>query len=383
MPIPPAFQRDPRLVTIQARVIERREHDGTHVVVLSDTVLYPEGGGQPADRGTVDGVRVTDVRRSGGAIEHVVAEPILADEVTVGLDWVRRFDHMQQHTGQHLLTAIAADRFGWPTTAFPLGEHVCDVELDVPRLADADLDLLEEAARLVSQEEYAKLDVRSRGLPAGHVGDVRLVEIEGIDLNTCGGTHLASTSELETLKLLGTESMRGGTRLFFVAGRRVRTRLGAAHARAAELRAILGASDEELVAVVEARVAQAKEGAKAVRRLEEELAETVADAIAARPERLTVEHWPERGLAFLQKVARSVTAQVPGRVLLLTGGHEDQGVFVLAAGSAAPLDVAEVGPTVADVLEGSGGGSGSIFQGRATALAKRSEAEAQVRAALA
>ena len=113
--------------------------------------------------------------------------------VTVELDWARRFDHMQQHTAQHLLTAVAADRFGWPTTAFHLGEHVSDVELDVAAIDEEQLRSLENAvaaevraarpvtARRVSRDEYERTDVRSRGLPAGHAGDVRLVEIDGVD----------------------------------------------------------------------------------------------------------------------------------------------------------------------------------------------------------
>jgi misacylated tRNA(Ala) deacylase len=361
--------------------------------VLEDTILYPEGGGQPSDLGTIDDVPVTDVRRVHGVIEHTLAAPVAADEVTVRLDWERRFDHMQQHTAQHLLTAIAADRFGWQTTAFHLGERLCDIELDVPELGPDELTRLEEAvadeiraarpvtARRVPLDAYADLEVRSRGLPAGHVGDVRLVEIEGIDLNTCGGTHCASTAELEALKLLGTESMRGGTRLFFVAGARLRARLGAAHARAAELRAILGASDDELVDAVQSRVEQARESGKTVRRLEEELAEALADGLAARDETVIVEHWSDRGLPFLQKLARAVTERAPERVLLLTAGAGTDAVFVLAAGREAHVDVRALGSSVAEILDGKGGGSGAIFQGRAGALSGLGAAEALVRAA--
>ena len=123
------------------------------------------------------------------------------------LDWPRRWDHMQQHTGQHLLTAVASDRFGWQTTAFHLGGEVSDVELAVPSLASADLRALEDviaeeirrqravSARRVSRETYQALPVRTRGLPADISGEIQLVEIEGLDLNTCGGTHLRSTAE--------------------------------------------------------------------------------------------------------------------------------------------------------------------------------------------
>ena len=392
----PAYLRDPRLRTIRAHVLSRTQDGDAHVVVLSDTVLYPEGGGQPSDHGSIDGTPVADVRKANGTIEHFVPAPIESDEVTVEVDWARRFDHMQQHTAQHLVTAIAADRFGWETTAFHLGERLCDIELDAPALTPEDVARLEEAvaeevraarpvtARTVSLTAYEHLDVRSRGLPAGHSGDVRLIEIDGLDLNTCGGTHCTTTAELEAVKLLGTESMRGGTRLFFVAGARLRARLGAAHARAAELRALVGASDEELVSAVQTRIEQVKESGKAVRRLEEELAEAIADGLVARAgaEPVVAEHWPDRQLPFLQSAARAAIERAPQAVLLVTGGGEAQGVFLLAAGDQAGIDVGAIGPRVAEALDGRGGGSGSIFQGRAGALDGRTQAEALIREAL-
>jgi len=239
----PAYETDPYLQVTDTEICQVADDSGRPYAVLADTILYPEGGGQPADRGMINGVAVLDVQKVAGEVRHYLKVPLQPGPAKVQLDWVRRFDHMQQHTGQHLLSALAQDRFGWATTAFHLGEAQCDVELAVPGLSARQLGELEEAvaaeirsARLVSTrcvtaEEYSTLKVRSRGLPEGHQGEIRLVEIAGVDLNTCGGTHLHSTTELEAIKLLGTESLRGGTRLFFVAGGRVRTRLGEHEAR--------------------------------------------------------------------------------------------------------------------------------------------------------
>ena len=172
------------------------------------------------------------MQKTDGAIRHVLASPVAPGPADLRLDWERRFDHMQQHTGQHLLSAVAQDRFGWATTAFHLGPDVSDVELAAPSLPAADLARLEEAVaaeiraaravvpRRVPLEEFRALPVRSRGLPEGFTGDVRLVEIAGVDLNTCGGTHLSNTAEIELVALLGTEALRGGTRVFFAAGGR-------------------------------------------------------------------------------------------------------------------------------------------------------------------
>jgi alanyl-tRNA synthetase len=378
-----AYERDPTLTRLETEVISSGEEEGRFFVVLADTVLYPEGGGQPADRGVVGGVAVVDVRRSGGVIRHVLGGPPPSGRVTVELDWVRRFDHMQQHTAQHLLTAVADRCFGWHTTAFHLGERTSDIELDAPRLGGEGVAELEEAVaaeiraarpvttRRVSPGEYAGLPVRSRGLPEGHTGDIRLVEIQGIDLNTCGGTHCGSTAEIEALKLLGTESMRGGTRLSWVAGGRLRRLHEAHHQRNARLRELLGTSDEELVSRLGARLDQLREAERAVRRLQEDLADASAAALVAGQGRVLVAHWSDRDLPFLQRVAREVGRLAPERVVFLTAGEGEEGAFLLAAGERAGLDVAAAGRRVAELVGGRGGGSGRVFQGRAVRLSGR------------
>jgi alanyl-tRNA synthetase len=381
-----AYERDPGLTQLDTNVVAAGEGEGHPFVVLADTVLFPEGGGQPADRGTVGGVEVVDVQKVDGAIRHVLAGRAPSGRVRVELDWTRRLDHMQQHTGQHLLTAVAERAFGWHTTAFHLGEGTSDIEVDAAAVEPRQVVELEEAVaveiraaravttRRVSRAEYETLEVRSRGLPQGHTGDVRLVEIEGIDVNTCGGTHCASTAEIEALALLGAESMRGGTRLSWVAGGRLRRLLADHHRRSAELRALLGASDEELVTRVESKLAQLREAERSMRALGEALAVASAEALSAREGPILDAHWPGQDLPFLQRVARVALRLAPDRVVLLTAGEEGQGVFLLSAGEGAGLDVAAVGPEVAELLGGRGGGSGKIFQGKAGRPSSRDEA---------
>jgi Ser-tRNA(Ala) deacylase AlaX len=349
-----AYEREPFLRSLDTDVVRTGEERGRPFVVLADTILYPEGGGQPADRGRIGGVPVEDVRTVEGEIRHYLAGAAPTGRVPVEVDWARRFDHMQQHTGQHLLTAVAEQRFGWHTTAFHLGEQLSDIELDTPKIAPDQALQLEDAvaaevraarpvtARRVSAAEYAALPVRTRGLPEGFTGDIRLVEIVAIDLNTCGGTHVRSTAEIEGVKLLGTEGMRGGTRLFYVAGARLRRLLGAHHERSAKLRQLLGTSDEELPAGVSARLDQLKDAQRTVKALEEELAVESARVLAA--------------------------------------GEGEQGAFVLCAGERATIDMAAAGRKVAEILDGRGGGSGRIFQGKAAALSHRAEAHDWLRA---
>lgn len=153
-----AYEREPYRTRLDVQAVAVGEEDGRPYAVLDDTVLYPEGGGQPADRGQLGGVAVVDVQRRDGALRHYLAANVAEGPAELVLDWRRRLDHMQQHTAQHLLSAIAADRFGWPTTSFHLGERVSDVELDVPSLSPSQLIAVEEG---VASEVRAARPVRA------------------------------------------------------------------------------------------------------------------------------------------------------------------------------------------------------------------------------
>ncbi len=382
----PAYEKDPYLCELDTKILGVGTENAMPFADLEDSILYPEGGGQPGDRGWVASVRVVDVRRRDGVIRHYLEAPVEPGACKVVLDWGRRFDHMQQHTAQHLLTAIAEDRFGWPTTAFHLGESASDVELDVPTLESPELAELEEAvaaeirsarrvtARRVSMQALEKLNVRSRGLPAGHTGTIRLVEIEEVDLNTCGGTHVRSTAELEALKIVSTEPMRGGIRVYFLAGTRVRKRLGEEIGRSTELRSLLGVPDSELPSAVRSRFDQIQELIHREKTLREELIEMSAEALSHRPGDLVHLHLKTADPGFLQQLARQFAHRAPGKAALLSGGTDSDGFFVVVAGDQVNCDVQSLGRQVAMLLHGRGGGSGRVFQGRATRLFKRKEA---------
>ena len=386
----PAYERDPFATVLETRILASGEERGRPFVLLEDTVFYPEGGGQPCDLGMVNGVAVVEVQKREGGIRHYLAAALPVGPASLQLDWIRRFDHMQQHTGQHLLTAVAQDQFKWGTTAFHLGGTVCDIELDAPSISPAEMERLEEAvaaeirarreitARWVSPEAYGAEAVRSRGLPEGHTGDIRLVQIAGVDLNTCGGTHLHHTGEIEALKLLGTEGIRGGTRLYYVAGRRARLRLGAHEERNARLRTLLGAPDEDLVAALQIKLDQLLALERRSRKLEEELVEFQAAALAARPDALVEANLEGRDMAFLQKLARGILAADPAKAVFLTADPGGQGLFLLTAGEGSRLEVPSVGRAVAGILGAKGGGSGKSFQGKAPSLSARGEALAHL-----
>jgi alanyl-tRNA synthetase len=379
---PPAYEREPYRTELETSILEAGDDGGRPWAVLEDTVFYPEGGGQPGDHGLLNGIDVIDVQKTGGKLLHYLASPVAPGPARIQLDWVRRFDHMQQHTGQHLLSAVAQDRFSWQTTAFHLGPEVCDIELDARALSADDRTALEDAVaaeiraaravapRRVTLEEFRALKVRTRGLPEGHSGDVRLIEIAGVDLNTCGGTHLSNTAEIETVCLLSAESLRGGTRLVFVAGLRARRRLAAHEDRLLALRRILGAPDSGLADAAAAKLDQLQDAQRMLRHAEEELAAAAAKAALASGSRVVHAHFDGRDMAFVQTVARQFAKDAGPRAALLTAAREGQHVFALGMGDGF-VDLGgmqALGREIASLLEGKGGGSGRVFQGKAPGL---------------
>jgi Ser-tRNA(Ala) deacylase AlaX len=367
-----AAQRDPYARRGRSTVLRvEPAAEGRCVAVLDDSVLYAEGGGQPWDLGTVGGVPVVAVRKAQDGVAHELAGAAPVGEVDVELDWARRFDHMQQHTGQHLLSALAADRFGWETTSFHLHpglDAVCDVELSAPTIGPDDLDRLQELVNAAIREarpvqvqlhDALPAGVRTRGLAEGFAGPIRLVVIDGIDLNTCGGTHVRSLAELQAVVLLGTERVRGGTRVSFVVGERVVRRLLAQERRVAEIGGLVSRGVAEVVDGVRAALEDGKAATRGRKALSDELADLLGAQLAAG-QGVRALHRDDADGAFLNRVASVALRQAPDAVLWLTGGAGD-GAFLLAG---PPATVDPLKARVLEVLGTRGGGPAGRLQGR-------------------
>lgn len=182
-------------------------------VKLKDTILFPEGGGQPDDLGTIAGVPVLRVMKHGPEAVHFISSALeKGQEVHITLDWDRRFDHMQQHSGQHLITALADTMFGYKTTSWELGRQRSSIELNTAAVKPREMEALEAAVnekirahvpvtvQLLSINDPAVEKVRSRGLPEDHAGPIRIIDIEGVDANMCCGTHVSNLSHLQVNK---------------------------------------------------------------------------------------------------------------------------------------------------------------------------------------
>ncbi|KAG7156272.1 Alanyl-tRNA editing protein Aarsd1-A-like [Homarus americanus] len=232
---------------------------------FEDTVMFPEGGGQPDDRGTVEGIPVLRVQRRGGDAVHYLEKPLeVGAIVTQQIDWDRRHDHMQQHSAQHLITAVADAMYGYATNSWYLAESISYIELDTTKVSTAEINTIEETvnqrikdATPVHIEEYDATDpklreIRTRGLPDDVVGPVRVVTIEGVDANMCCGTHVRNLADLQAIKLLHTEKGKANkTLLYFVAGARVLRYLGECVSRERQFNILLHSCSSDHLRLVE------------------------------------------------------------------------------------------------------------------------------------
>ncbi|MBV8573365.1 MAG: alanyl-tRNA editing protein, partial [Acidobacteriaceae bacterium] len=214
------------LTNFRANVTDIQD-SGTRVY-LDKTAFYPNSGGQPNDLGTLNNIPILDIVDEEDRVAHVLSEPLAsAEEVEGSIDWARRYDHMQQHTGQHLLSAILVELFGAQTVSFHMGREVSTIEVDARELTASQLEKAEDLASVRAAEarpvrirfEDADAAVTLRK-PSQRTGTLRIIDIEGVDSSACGGTHVRSTAEVGPLLIRGAEKLRGNIRLEFVCGRR-------------------------------------------------------------------------------------------------------------------------------------------------------------------
>ncbi|XP_056153059.1 alanyl-tRNA editing protein Aarsd1 [Lampris incognitus] len=356
-------------------------------IKLEDTILFPEGGGQPDDRGLIGTVPVLRVTRQGAEALHFVGSPLeVGQPVHLQLDWERRFDHMQQHSGQHLITALADNMFGYKTTSWELGRQRSLIELDTPSVKPTQLQSLEEAVnekiraqipvtvQLLSIHDPAVEKVRSRGLPDDHAGPVRIIDIEGTDANMCCGTHVSNLSHLQMIKLLGTEKgKKNKTNLIFVAGNRVLKYAEKSYSRERSLVSLLKTGPDEHPEVVEKLQKSVKLLQKTNLSLLRDMAVLIADSFKNNPRRgnFFSLHKKEGDSEFMNIVANEINTEET--VLFLTAGEEKGPGLFLLAGPSGPM--AEMGPRVLEMLQGKGAAKNGRFQGKANSLVRRAEVE--------
>jgi alanyl-tRNA synthetase len=369
------YYTDPYCRRFDATVTRAFDHEGRAAVTLDRTAFYPTSGGQPFDTGRLDGVLVSETIDLGDDVAHVVAGSLAEGaRVTGEIDWPRRFDHMQQHTGQHVLSAAFERLHGNRTMSFHMGGEVSTIDLqremtaaDVERAVDAANEVVWEdrpvSIRFCSPEEAAALPLRKE--PARE-GPLRLIDVDGFDLSACGGTHVARTGAIGLIAVIGSERFRGGTRLTFVCGGRALASLRTYRDAVAGSVRVLSVLPTELAAAIERLQAEGKDLRKTLKGMQEALAtHEAARLLASAPETAGVrvvvevlEGWDANGL---KAIASAITASAPAAVALVSASAPAFAVIARSAGITA--DAGAVLKTLIARFGGRGGGKPDLAQG--------------------
>jgi alanyl-tRNA synthetase len=272
------YHHDSYLKDFSAHVIGRSE-DGLRIY-LDRTAFYPASGGQPQDLGEIAGARVLDVVDEDKQIAHITAEPVVGTAVECRVDWDRRFDHMQQHSGQHLLSAVLLDLYGFDTVGFHLGAESSTIDISATGIDPDQVLAVEESVnqRVFENRPVAvtfEAEAEAQGLrrrPTERHGVLRIVSIEGLDRSPCGGTHVRSTAEIGPGAIRKLDKVRGNLRIEFLCGQRAVRRARADFAALARIARVYSAPLDETPALVEAQRDALLVTQKAHRRVVTELA---------------------------------------------------------------------------------------------------------------
>jgi alanyl-tRNA synthetase len=365
---------DPYLRQFEATVIARAERGGHPAVALDRSAFYPEGGGQPADHGRLSGVAVRDVQTEDGLVWHTLAASLAEERVRGEIDWARRFDHMQQHLGQHMLSAAFEQLYGLRTHSFHLGASAATIDLGTSELGAEQAAAVEELvnqviwedrpvlARFLTPEELARLPLRK---PPQVEGPVRVVSVPELDHSACGGTHPRATGGVGLAHIRRWERRGELVRVEFLCGGRAVRDLRRKNLLLGRIAASLSVGAEEAEAAV-ARLREAEERArKGLALAGERLASYEAAELVAGAERLggllvVRRVFEGRPIEEVRGLAQRVAA---GGCVALFGALGDKAQLVFARGEGLPVDCGALLRATLAPLGGRGGGQPALAQG--------------------
>lgn len=362
------FYTDSHLQEFTAEVVSCRPCDNGYKAVLSRTAFFPEGGGQAADTGVIDGIRVYDVQEKGEQIFHYLEGELEEGKTVTGqIDWDKRFSRMQQHSGEHIVSGIVHARFGYDNVGFHLNDELCTLDLSGP-LTKEELREVENAANEAvfanvpvqisypSKEKLKTLDYRSK---IEIDGQVRIVTIPGYDVCACCAPHVYFTGEIGLIKLVQSQNYKGGIRITMLCGRRA---LKDYQQKEESVKTIMGSlsAKEELIAEAVERVKEE------CTQLKSELAETRYQILEAQAEKIP--EGQKKVCIFDSKLSGNEPRELMNLVLkkgtevcAVFAGNEESG-YRYVIGSEIE-DVRQYSKILKEQFDGRGGGKPVMVQG--------------------
>ncbi len=365
------YYTDPYLSSFSAAVSEHA--DGGRRIYLDRSAFYPTSGGQPHDIGTLDGIQVLDVVDDGDRVAHLLAAPLAATSVVGLVDWPRRFDHMQQHTGQHLLSAVFIELLNAETVSVHFGAESSTLDLDVGEISPGQLADVQDRANVVAAENRPVTvsfedAATATGLrkPSDRTGQLRLVTIAELDRSACGGTHVRTTAEIGAILVRRIERVKKRVRVDFVCGLRAARRARADYLALSHVASGFSAALDDTPALVDRQRQELRDAHAAREPLLVELAayhagERLATVVPnASGRRVVVEHLSTGSLESLRPIANAVASR-DGTVFV--GATDTPPSVLLVTSPSSDIDAGAALKAVLAAHGGRGGGSARLAQG--------------------
>jgi alanyl-tRNA synthetase len=378
------YYQDAYIKTFKAKVVKQAQDSaGNWYVCLDRTAFYPTGGGQPHDIGTLANQHVINVEEIDGEIRHYLSTPFqdTKKEIAGTIDWERRFDHMQQHAGQHLLSAAFDQLFEYRTVGFHLGAEILTIDLETEVLTVHQVQKAEEMAnqiiienrpievKWVTEEELTQYPLRKETKVKD---DIRLVIIPEFDYNGCGGTHPNATGEVSSVKVLDWERQKKKVRVQFVCGKRVTKQFQQKQQVLLELTKILNAPEKEMEQAVLRLLESNKTLEKTLEQAQENLLQYEAKELLARSNvddrKLVRVVFQNRTIQELQKLARIITTEDETAMVYFVSQNENRLQVVCARGTSGTGSMKKVVSAALPLINGKGGGNDAFAQGGGDAL---------------
>ncbi|MEK4609846.1 alanyl-tRNA editing protein [Bacillus sp. FSL K6-0067] len=353
------------------------DKDGNLYVVLNETAFYPTGGGQPHDTGTLNGITVFGVEEVNEEIRHFITEQLHTEEVEGKINLERRFDHMQQHAAQHILSASFWDHFNIPTIGFHLGRETVTIDLETENLHT---ETVEKAVQIANNIVFENHPIRiewmdleeAKTLPLRKepniTENIRVVMIENFDYNGCGGTHPKRTGEVGPIQVLSWERNKGGIRLTFIAGWRTLKLIGQQQQIMKDVSKQLNSSESDIPAKVAQLLTSQKENEKTIQTMNEKLLYAEANELLQQPAKihasiLISKVFTNRSMQEISKLSAIITEQQEHAITYFIIENEDKLQCILACGKTVTLDMNALLKDALPAIEGKGGGNKKSARG--------------------
>lgn len=362
---------DPYQVEFESKIIDRVKHNNRTALILEQTCFYPESGGQPADKGTLNGVEIIDVIEDKGRILHIVDQEVAETKVNGKVDWKTRFDYMQQHAGQHILSQSFWELMQGKTMSFHLGQDVSTLEIDIQKISDLELEKVEEGANkvifqnreiktyFIDEDKIGEIPLRK---PPKKTGLIRVVEVADYDFSACGGTHPSRTGEIGLIKILKWGRIRNNLSFEFVCGSRALKDYTLKNRILLQAASRLSVGEEEVPDAVEKLFTDLKSEKKQRRKVLIKLSELEAGDIRQNAEgRIIKKIYSGRSRDDIRHIALNIIRN-PGYIVLFGLKADRKANLILARSEDIDFDMRQLIPAASQLINGKGGGRPSLVE---------------------